>query len=50
MYNLNNEERKTIITRGINNEILNRTLPKVKSSVKPIDLLNIAKYSESLGC
>ena len=34
----------------INNEILNRTLPKVKSSVKPIDLLNIAKYSESLGC
>jgi len=33
MYNLNNEERKTIITRGINNEILKKYNDKTKSYI-----------------
>lgn len=33
MYNLNNEERKTIITRGINNEILKKYNNPTKSKI-----------------
>lgn len=33
MYNLNNEERKTIITRGINNEILKKYNDQTKSYI-----------------